>query len=271
MGIVLNPVFWLVHPFLYWEYYRRRAWFHSTIMGWIRERQADPNAADKKDLLSLMLNARDPETGNSLTAEEIQAQCSTFYFAGHDTSAHTIAWALYEIAQHPEVEEKIFDELTEVMGDKETPTYEEANKLTYLQWVVKETLRLHSPTAQLERETMEDTEIAEVKIPAHAYVTTSIMAIHFSELVWPEPWRFRPERSSPEESEGRSPYAWIPFSQGERNCIGMNFALMEIRVVLAILCKKYRLAPSVDLLPHSHAHITESPAEGIHVHFLPRE
>ena len=267
----LNPVFWLIHPFQYWTFHSSRAWFHRSIADWVRERQADPNAADKHDLLSLMLKVRDPETGDSLTTEVIGAQCTTFYLAGHDTTAHTIAWALHEIAQHPEVEEKIFEELTEVIGDRGTPTYEEANKLTYLQWVVKETLRLHPPVGVLSRCTMEKTEFAGVAVPANCSVTVSLLAVHYSEQVWPEPWRFRPERFSDQESAGRSPYAWLPFSQGERNCIGMNFALMEIRVVLAVLCKKFRLAPSVDLLPHTGVFISTAPVDGLFIHFLPRD
>jgi len=118
---------------------------------------------------------------------------------------------------------------------------------------------------------MEKTEFAGVAVPANCSVTVSLLAVHYSEQVWPEPWRFRPERFSDQESAGRSPYAWLPFAQGERNCIGMNFALMEIRVVLAILCKRFRLAPSVDLLPHSQSFITEAPADGLYIHFLPRD
>ena len=268
--IALNPVFWLLHPFQYAEYKRLVRWYHGIFLAWIRERQADPNH-ENKDLLGLMLKSRDPDTGAALTTQEILAQCTTFYFAGHDTTAHTIAWALYEIARHPEIEGKVYEELCEVIGDKDAPSYEEGNKLTYLQWVVKETLRMHPPAGGFSRHTTEPTEIAGVKVPAGTTAIVSILAIHNSELVWPEPWRFRPERFSPEESEGRDPQAWIPFSVGERNCIGMNFALAEIRVVLAVLCKKYRLAPSVDLLPHTAMFITQAPVDGIHVHFLPRD
>ena len=269
---VLNPVFWLVHPFQYFAFKRNLRWFQSLLRGWIQERQAvDPTGSGNKDLLGLMLGVSDPETGNPLTTEEILAQAFTFYFAGHDTSAHTIAWALYEIAQHPEVEAKLYEELVEVMGDKDTPTFEEASKLTYLQWVIKETLRLHAPAGSFSRETTEETEVAGVLVPAHTTVTISVLAAHGSEITWPEPWRFRPERFSEKESAGRDPYAWIPFSMGEKNCIGMNFALLEIRTVVAILCKRYRVAPSVDLLPHTATKITNAPVDGIYVHFLPRK
>jgi len=267
----LNPLFWLMHPFQYREYRRNVGWFHGTIAGWINERRADPNDNNNNDLLGLMLDARNPDTNEPLAPGVILAQCVSFYFAGHDTTAHSMAWALYEIARHPEVEEKIFEELCDVMGDRETPTYEEASRLTYLQWVVKETLRLHPPGGSFSRYTTEATEIDRVRIPAGVMVEISILAIHYSELVWPEPWRFRPERFSDQESEGRHHCAWIPFGLGERNCIGMNFALAEIRTVLAVLCKKYRLAPSVDMLPHTVSLITITPVDGIHVHIIPRD
>jgi len=269
-SISLNPLFWLVHPFQYMKYLRVRNWYKGLFLGWIKERQANPDA-ENKDLLGLMLKARDPETSNPLTTEQILSQSFTFYFAGYDTTGHTIAWALYEIARHPEVEEKIFEELSEAMSDRETPTYEEGNKLTYLQWVIKETLRMHPPAGIFRRHTSEECEVAGVRLPANCSVTVSILAVHYDEQVWPEPWRFRPERFSDEESEGRDPCAWIPFAFGGRNCIGMSFALTEIRVVLAILCKKYRVAPSVDLLPHIITRITQSPVDGIHIHFLPRD
>ena len=269
-AVAMNPLYWLVHPFKYREFRGLIDWFHGFCRDWVAERQASPNN-ESKDLLGMMLNARDPETGAALTTSEIEAQCATFYFAGHDTTAHTIAWALYEISKHPEVEEKVFDELTAVLGDHDAPTYEEVNKLTYLQWVIKETLRIHPPVATFSRSSTEDTEIEGAKIPVNTTVVVVAVAVHASELFWPEPWRFRPERFSPEESEGRDPYAWIPFSQGERNCIGMNFALMEIRVILAVLCKKYHLAPSVDLLPYSATITTNAPADGVFVHFLKRE
>jgi len=269
-AVAMNPLYWLVHPFKYREFRRLVDWFQGFCWEWIAERQASPNN-ESKDLLGLMLNARDPETGAKFSNGELLAQCATFYFAGHDTTAHTIAWALYEISKHPEVEEKVFNELTAVLGDHDSPTYEEVNKLTYLQWVVKETLRIHPPVATISRTTTEEAEIGGVTIPEGTSVVVGAWAVHCSELFWPEPWRFRPERFSPEESEGRDPYAWVPFSQGERSCIGMNFALMEVRVVLAVLCKKYRLAPSVDLLPYSATLTTNAPADGVFVHFLKRE
>ena len=267
---VLNPIFWLLHPFQYREYHRMIKWCHNLCLKWIKERQADPNN-ETKDLLALMLKARDPETGNPLTTEEIVSQSFTFYFAGHDTTGHTIAWTLYEIAQHPEVEEKVHEELARVLGDKDAPSYEEAGKLTYLQWVIKETLRIHPPVGSFSRFTTETTDIAGVTLPADCNVTVSILAVHNSELVWPEPWRFRPERFSEEESEGRDQYAWMPFSVGERNCIGINFAIMEVRTVVAVLCQKYLVRPSVDLLPHTQSFITSTPVDGIYLHFLPRE
>jgi len=268
--VLRNPLYHLMHPFKNMEYRRLIRWFHGLSLAFIEERRKDPSI-QKNDLLGLMLAATNPDTGKMLTTAEILSQCTTFYFAGHDTTGHTLAWVMHEISHHPEVEERIHEELTAVLGDDDAPTFEQVNRLTYIQWVVKETLRMHPPVGNSNRRFGADTTVGGITFPADSEIVISVLSIHSSEKVWAEPWRFRPERFSDQESEGRHPYAWMPFGAGERNCIGMNFALLELRTAVAAICKKFLVRPTMTHLPHAMAFITSVPVDGIYLNFFKRE
>jgi len=270
LEVVRNPLFPVLHPFKNMEYHRLIRWFHGLSLKFIEARKKDPSI-QKSDLLSLMLATTNPDTGKLLTTAEILSQCTTFYFAGHDTTGHTLAWALYEISRCPEAEERIHEELAAVLGDDDFPTLEQANRLTYIQWVVKETLRMHPPVGTVTRRLETESTVGGITIPAGSEIYLNILSVHNSEKTWPEPWKFRPERFSDQESEGRHPYAWMPFSTGERNCVGMNFALLELRTALAAVCKKFLVRPSMVEQPHSRAFITSIPADGIYLSFIKRD
>jgi len=274
--LVRNPFYSLFHPFQHWRYLSDLSFIHQTFQKMVQERKGEkakgtPEAKDRrKDLLDLMLEARDPETGEALTEEQISHQCFTFYFAGHDTTAHTIAWAFWEISKHPQVERAIYKEIRDAVQDPAAPSFEEIGKLSYITWVIKETLRMHSPIPSIARAVEEEVEVDGVKVPKGSLFNIMISSHHYNEEIWGDPELFRPERFSPENSEGREPLSWIPFSHGERNCIGMNFAMLEMKIVLTMVCSKFLLRPSVYEIPYHQARFTSAPGEGVSIAFVPR-
>jgi len=216
---VFNPFYSILHPFEYWQQVSDVSSIHRVFLSMVKERkqenQARKEPKERKDLLDLMLEATDPETGEHLTDEQLSHQCFIFYFAGHDTTAHTIAWAFWEISKHPEVERTIHQEIRDVVQDP-APTFEEIGRLSYITWVIKETLRMHPPVTNIARVADEEVEVDGLKIPKDATFSISITAHHFNDEIWGDPELFRPERFSPENSEGRDPLCLDPlFSRGK--------------------------------------------------------
>ncbi|KAI8635908.1 cytochrome P450 [Parasitella parasitica] len=225
-----------------------RAWdrgnnlMKSIVDNVILERKNSPDAKNKeKDLLGFMLNARD-EHGDGLTDENIRDQVVTFLIAGHDTTANTIAWVLYEFTRNPHVEAKVLQEIANAgITSDSLPTVEQISSLKYLHKVLKETLRLHSPLRTISKYCQKDCVVpGGYRIKAGISCVISILNMHLNPQVYPEPHKFDPERFSPEEEQKRSRYAWMPFSTGPRACIGMAFALQEAKTIISMFLHRYK-------------------------------
>eukprot|EP00698_Gefionella_okellyi_P001361 TRINITY_DN11308_c0_g1_i1.p1 TRINITY_DN11308_c0_g1~~TRINITY_DN11308_c0_g1_i1.p1 ORF type:complete len:306 (+),score=87.49 TRINITY_DN11308_c0_g1_i1:593-1510(+) len=266
-----NPIRFL-HPVHRWRFAKAKAFLRAKFEQVIQQHRADAASgvgADRKDLIDLMLAARDDETGAQLSNQDIQSQCLTFFFAGHDTTAHTIAWALFEIAQHPEVEALVLEEVDTVLGDAQAAEYAQLGQLKYITAVLKETLRLHPPVPIFSREAGAELTLGGYKIRKGTVVTVQAHNIHMDEQHWNEPFLFNPQRfmsssdASPQQQQHA--YAWLPFATGERQCIGMNFAMLEMRAVLAALYKQFVFRVDCLRLPRVAGRITQCPADGIHL------
>ncbi|XP_038162073.1 cytochrome P450 4V2-like [Cyprinodon tularosa] len=203
------------------------------------ESDSDSDYGKKKRqaFLDMLLKTTD-EDGNKLTHQDIQEEVDTFMFEGHDTTAASMNWALHLIGSHPEVQRKVQQELQEVFGASGRPiNTEDLKKLKYLECVIKEALRLFPSVPFFARSLCDDCNINGFNVPKGANAIIITYTLHRDPRYFPEPEEFRPERFFPENSLGRPPYAYVPFSAGLRNCIGQRFALMEEKVVLAsILC-----------------------------------
>eukprot|EP00927_Polykrikos_kofoidii_P029658 TRINITY_DN25618_c0_g1_i1.p1 TRINITY_DN25618_c0_g1~~TRINITY_DN25618_c0_g1_i1.p1 ORF type:complete len:1156 (-),score=164.76 TRINITY_DN25618_c0_g1_i1:94-3138(-) len=211
---------------------------------------ASDGACPVKDMAERMLTLPDPESNELLPQELVTANTLTFLVAGHDSTSTAITMLLYQVAMHPEVEQKIFEEVARVVGDKPL-TWDLFGKLTYCTQVVKESLRLFPPAPQFVKNSPidRDTTLGKYRIPAGSSFICSVFALHFNPSVYPDPHAFQPERWEGEEAAKRSPYAWLPFSYGKRACIGMQLSLIEQRVALVELVRKYhiRVDPSTKL------------------------
>ncbi|XP_008047420.1 cytochrome P450 4F6-like [Carlito syrichta] len=197
------------------------------------------------DFIDVLLMSKD-ENGKELSDEDIRAEADTFMFGGHDTTACGLSWVLYNLARHPEYQECCRQEVRELLRDREPKEieWEDLAQLPFLTMCLKESLRLHPPVPAISRCCRQDVALPDGRvIPKGNICTISIFGLHHNPSVWPDPEVYDPFRFNPENSQKRSPLAFIPFSAGSRNCIGQTFAMTEMKVVLALTLLRFRVLP----------------------------
>lgn len=215
----------------------------------IDNRESARSAEGNGDILDLMLSTRHPVTGESLSQRNIRYQILTFLVAGYETTASAIAFALYYLAQHPDVLDRVRAEVDEVIGDG-VPTFEQIPRLRYLRRVLDETLRLWPAAPTMARTALHDTVLRETTVPGGYAMHPGDVAVVVLPLVHrdPEAWGadadgFDPDRWLPERARGRMPHVYKPFGTGERACIGRQFALHESMLALARITQRFDLTP----------------------------
>lgn len=213
----------------------------ADIIAQRRDAKGEKSVA-RKDLLQLMLDAKGETGGGKIDYVDIEAQCLTFLLAGSDTSSTTLGFVCYELALHTNVQDKLRDEIDCMWArDEESPSYDTIHKMEYLDMVINETIRMHPPGFALHRDCNEACTTKGQVIPKGLPVMIPCYAIHHDPEIWPEPETFNPERFTEAEKAKRHPYAFLPFGFGPHNCVGMRFALLEIKLTLVRLLKKYKL------------------------------
>jgi cytochrome P450 len=218
---------------------------------------------DEGDLLSMLLKAHD-EDGSHLDDKQLRDEVMTIFLAGHETTALTLSWTWFLLAQNPEIEKKFHAELADVLGGR-LPTMEDLSRLQYTEMIAKESMRLYPPAYALGREAVEECEIGGFRVPAGAQVFMFQWVTQRDARFFPEPEKFSPERWTENFSNSLPKYAYFPFGGGPRACIGNYFAMMEIVLLLATIGQRFRfsLAPNhpVKLMPA----MSLRPANGIRV------
>ena len=192
------------------------------------------------DLLTQLLEARDEETGEGMTDEQIRNEVLTIFLAGHDTTAAVLTWVWYLLATHPAIESNLHEELTAVLGGR-TPTSDDLARLTYPRMIFEEALRLYPPGWIFPREAAEEDEIAGYRVPAGTLMLACPYLTHRQPAFWEHPEQFEPERFTAERSAQRPPYTYYPFGAGPHTCLGIHFALLEGQLILATVAQRYRL------------------------------
>lgn len=175
-----------------------------------------------------------------MTDQQIRDELMTMLIAGHETTANTLAWTWYLLSQHPEVEQRLYNEIDEVLG-KHVPALEHLPDLKYTNMVLEEALRLYPAAGIFGRKAIANDELGGFRIPANSMIVVSPYATQHHPDYWPDPEHFDPERFTPERSTNRPHYAYFPFSGGPRMCIGSNFAMMEAQLILATIAQRYQL------------------------------
>ncbi|MFN7034770.1 MAG: cytochrome P450 [Bellilinea sp.] len=224
---------------------------------------------DNGDLLSRLLMARDPESGEGMPDRQIRDELMTIFLAGHETTANALAWTFYLLAQHPLVEFRLRDEIHQTLGER-PPRVEDLPAMPYGAMVFSEALRLYPPAWMFARHAIEDDVIQGYAIPAGAMIFLSPYVTHHHPDYWENPESFDPERFGEAQSAQRPRYAYYPFGGGPRQCIGNHFAQMEAQLLMTIILQRFRveLVEGIKVKPTPIA--TLQPRPGVFVYLEKR-
>jgi cytochrome P450 len=247
---------------------RSRAVLDEIVYDEIAERRRNPDP-EKMDILSLLIGVRD-EAGEGFSDKEIRDQVMTLMFAGHDTSTSTLTFMMHELARHPDVVEKLWEEQDRVLGDAPPDIDTLEREMPYLEMVLDEVLRLYPPAWIGPRRAVRDFEFNGHAVKRGAYVNYCSWASHRIPEVFPEPEAFIPERFTRERKAALPRGAYVPFGGGRRICIGKRFGQTEVKLVATMLLQRLRL----DAMPGRTMTVrqmpTLSPRGGLEMRVLSR-
>jgi len=232
----------------------------AAVGALIAERRAHPGTKD--DLLHRLMQARDPESGQSMNDEQLVDNLLTFYLAGHETTAKALTWTLYLLACSPGWTRALEEEIARVTGGSEVNAGH-IGQLVLTQQVLKESMRLYPPVPLMTRQAVADTRLGEHAVRAGASVVMPIYAIHRHAKRWADADAFDPARFAPEKEAAIPRYQYMPFGAGPRICIGMGFAMMEATAMLATLLRHASFAPVAGREPAPVARVTLIPGGGM--------
>ncbi|GAA0133744.1 cytochrome P450 [Paenibacillus sp. YSY-4.3] len=234
----------------------------SIIYNIIAERRKTPG--DRGDLLSMLIEEHDEVDGTHMTDKQLRDEVMSLFLAGHETTANTLSWTWYFLAQNPSIEQKLMSEIQHVLNGR-LPTFEDLPQLKYVEQVVKEVMRLRPPVWWISREANQDCEIGEFHIPAGSEIGISQWVMHHDPKYFEDPLTFKPERwDNRENREKHLPkYAYFPFGGGPRVCIGNQFAMMEAILLVATIAQRFQLELVNDHPVALEPSITLRPKDGI--------
>ena len=216
---------------------------------------------DTGDLLSMLMAARE-EDGTGLTDKELLDQSMTLFFAGHETTANSLTWTWYLLARHPEVVQRLQEELHAACGER-PPGVEDLRNLPYLEQVVKEAMRILPSVWTFMKEPTEDVEVRGYHIPKGSQVMICPYIVHRDPRWWHHPTVFDPDRFAPERESRIRKGAYVPFSGGSRVCLGKAFALLESRIILGTMLQRINPAIPADYVPDKLAELSMHPRGGL--------
>ncbi|GMU01381.1 hypothetical protein KH5H1_55010 [Corallococcus caeni] len=222
----------------------------------IEQKRANPQS--QHDLLWLLMQARDEE-GTEMTDHELIGQANNLFNGGHETSGNALGWTLFLLSQHPEILANVLEELKSVLRGG-APGVEHLGQLPLLEGCIKESLRLLPPGTYSMRVVNEPVELGAYTIPKGTLVILSIYMTHMLPELYPEPRKFKPERW---HKAPANPYGFMTFSAGARRCIGAEFAMMEMKIVLAILLQRFSMQLDAGARIDRRVRLTLFPKRGI--------
>lgn len=196
------------------------------------------SGAGQVDVLSRLLVAEDEQSGAKMDDQQVLDEVKSLILAGHETTSLALSWTFYLLAQHPEVEARLVNEVRSVLGER-LPTTEDIPRLVYTNMVLLEAMRLYPPVPGVPRIAREDDCFDGIKVSAGEQVVLNIYATHRHPELWVRPDTFEPERFSEARASSITPYSYLPFLLGRRACIGEHFAMLEGVVALAMMVGRY--------------------------------
>jgi cytochrome P450 len=222
--------------------YRRfqaaRAMLQEAVDYVISRRRRNPS--DSADLLSMLLSARDEETGEAMTDEQLRVEVTTFLLAGQETTSLALTWTWFLLSQHAGAQRRLEEEIDTVLNGR-PPEYADLVNLPYTRMVIDEAMRLYPPAWGFSRQALADDELGGFHLPRGWLAFVIPYVLHRLPAFWQDPDAFDPERFLPERSADRPKFVYLPFGAGPRQCIGNQFALIEAQLIVATLAQAYRL------------------------------
>lgn len=200
---------------------------------------------DHGDLLSMLMQARDEETGESMTDDQLRSEALTFLIAGHETTATALSWTWYLLAAHPSIRQRVRAEVEAVLGERPA-MFADVARLHVTRMVIEESMRLYPPVWAVPRYAVADDEVGGFHIPRGSMVVLVPLLTHRHPDVWDEPDVFNPDRFTPERTAQRPKGAYFPFLGGPHQCIGNEFAMIEMQLIVAMVLQQF----DVELVPN---------------------
>ncbi|GAC1396022.1 MAG: cytochrome P450 [Pyrinomonadaceae bacterium] len=254
---------------------RVRERLDAIIYRIINERRQ--SKTDRGDLLSMLLLAQDELGSGRMSDEQVRDEVLTLFLAGHETTANTLAWTWYLLAQNPQVEAKLHAELDTVLSVDQSPLIAHSaqvhtetispqpalERLRYTEMVLTESMRLYPPAWTIGRRALRDVTIGGYSIPKDSIVLMSQYVMHRDARFYDEPEKFIPERWTPDERARRPQFAYFPFGGGARRCIGENFAWMEGVLLIATMARNWRMRLVPEQNIEAQPRVTLRPKNGI--------
>lgn len=220
------------------RFHRARAVLQGAVDYLIAERRR--HRLESADLLSMLMSARDEETGDAMTDEQLRVEVTTFLLAGQETTSLALTWTWYLLSQHPDVQLRLETEIDAAVGGR-APAFEDLPALPYARMVIDESMRLYPPAWGFSRQALADDELGGFRLPRGWLAFVIPYVLHRHPAYWEDPERFDPERFSAERVAARPKFVYIPFGAGPRQCIGNHFALLEAHLIVATLAQRFRL------------------------------
>lgn len=238
-------------------------------IGAMLDERLAPGAPVLDDIAGAAIAARDPDTGQGFTREELIDEISTFFLAGHETTASVLTWIFFLLSQLPDVAARLRAELDQVVGDGPVE-FEHVKRLVYVRSVFRETMRVYPPLTFIPRVAARDTVVAGRRVKRGTMLMIAPWTMHRHRKLWPEPERFDPDRWSPEREKAHVPGAYIPFGAGPRVCVGAAFAQIEAALILARVARRYELVPLDPQSVEPASRLTTRPRSEIRCAVRPR-
>jgi cytochrome P450 len=246
---------------------RARRALYEVVDELIAHRQGA--GADGEDLLSRLLLARDPDTGEAMDLQQVRDEALIFLLAGHETTSTALTFTLHLLGRHPSEQQLVLDELDAVL-DGRPPTLDDAPALERTAMAIKEAMRLYPPAYALGRLSVTENEVGGYSIPAGAYVVVSQFATHRHPQFWDDAEAFDPARFTPEREGARHSHAYFPFGGGPRACIGSHFAMLEATMAVALLLQRFRISSDQEDVPLDTEGITLRPKGAVPIQLAAR-
>jgi len=240
-GRLLLPPFFRYLPFPGMRDVRRAVDEVNVAVYEIIRKRRNHDQQTSRDLLSILMHARD-EDGSRMTDEQLRDEVMTFLLAGHETTALALSWALYLLSQDAGAEEKLHDQVDRALAGR-LPSVSDLSSLTFVESVIKETMRLYPPAWSVARTAIADFELEGYRVPARANIVMSQWLMHRDPRFFSEPEQFDPDRWSSSASRNLPRFAYFPFGGGPRQCIGASFATTEAVLILATIARRFQLVP----------------------------